>query len=248
MTERSKRQICKCRATKAYVHQPKRPGERCKRKRQEFVYNPEEKVWHEPYMERLRLELSEKSVPCGSKVELPWQDIALPTKGMRIRPNDGPTSSSAEHQEAENEPEAADVETQDESTGMTLPWEDLLIAKTVPSGLPGEAEVCDSSVEIPWADLALEKPMVIQPPQEETCAPDEVEIPWDDILIPSNIVIQPEKRKRHPSSGRPPRVRGGPTAPATATCSTACDVNPCCGKTRMDTRNIKPSIWTATCM
>lgn len=59
---------------------------KCKRKRQNLVWCPEEEVWHEPYMVCLHKEFSDASIRCDSTLELPWKDIALPLTGMRIRP------------------------------------------------------------------------------------------------------------------------------------------------------------------
>lgn len=222
------KQICYCRAKPLHIARQRKQRENGKRKRQVFVYNPEEEIWHEPYMQNLRREFSEESIPCDSKIELPWREIALPTTGMRIRPD-----ISVAPADAEEEAEVADdVDKKRETACMTLPWEELLITEIVPTGPPEKAEMCDSLLEIPWSDLALEKPMVIQPPRKEKpCPPDDIEIPWETIRVPRNIIIEPEKRKRHPSSGRPPRAYGEPT------CLT-CEV-PCCVKMRKDAPNIK---------
>ncbi|KMQ94119.1 hypothetical protein RF55_5741 [Lasius niger] len=228
-------QLCSCRV-KLYAHQKKKTKDHCKRKRQVFVYNPEEEIWHEPYMQTLRREFSDESVVCDSKIELPWRDIALPVSGMRIRP-DVTLTADREEEAPEAEVEAVETEKRDSTGVMTLPWQDLLITETLRSTLD-DPEACDSSVEIPWGDLALERPMVIRPPREDmTCAPgDDVEIPWDEILVPRNIVIEPEKRRKHPSSGQPPRTR------ADVICA-SCGANPCCAKTRAGT-----STWINTCM
>lgn len=236
-------QLCTCRI-KVYVHEKKRIKDPCKRKRQVFVYNPEEEIWHEPYMQTLRREFSDESVQCDSKIELPWRDIALPTVGMRIRPN---MTSTAETDEAETK---MNGEKRKSTGAMTLPWQDLIIAKTLQSTLD-EPATCDSLVEIPWADLALEKPMTIGPPREEqTCETDDVEIPWDEILVPRNIVIKSERKRRHPSSDRPPRPR------VDATC-VSCGAPTCCAKIRAKTRSkicaktnpdVPGSNWLLTCM
>ncbi|XP_072765512.1 uncharacterized protein [Anoplolepis gracilipes] len=226
-------QLCSCRI-KLYAHQKKKTKDPCKRKRQVFVYNPEEEIWHEPYMQTLRREFSDESVLCDSKIELPWRDIALPTTGMRIRPD---VTDVTDREEDEVEVKLVETEKKDSLGIMTLPWQDLLITETLPSTLD-EPEICDSSVEIPWGDLALEKPMVIRPPKEHrTCAIDDVEIPWDEILVPQNIIIEPEKKRKHPSSGQPPRTRAG------MVCA-SCGTYPCCGKTQ----RVGTSTWTTACM
>lgn len=185
-------------------------------------------------MQSLRREFSDESVPCDSKIELPWKDIALPVTGMRIR-SDDVTVTPVVDPEAD-EAKVKPIEKRDSTDIMTMPWQDLLITETLPSTLD-EPEACDSSVEIPWADLTLDRSMVIRPPREDTtCVPDDVEIPWDEILVPQNIVIEPEKKRKHPSSGQPPRTRTG------VVCA-SCGTYPCCGKTH--TRN---PVWTATCM
>lgn len=223
-------QLCSCRV-KLYAHQ-KKTKDHCKRKRQVFVYNPEEEIWHEPYMQSLRREFSDESVICDSKIELPWRDIALPVTGVRIRPD--ATLTAVADREAEIEVKPVETEKRDSEGIMMLPWQDLLITETLQSALD-DPEACDSSVEIPWGDLALERSMEIRAPREDkTCAPDDIEIPWDDILVPQNIVIQ--KKRKHPSSGQPPRTRPG------VICAT-CGAHPCCTKTRAGT-----STWTTTCM
>lgn len=241
-------QLCLCRL-KIYAHQKKRTRDPCKRKRQVFVYNPEEAIWHEPYMQSLRREFSDVSVLCDSKTELPWRDIALPTTGMRIRPG-----VDRKPDEAETDEEAETmkiVEKQESNDVMVLPWQDLLITETLPVALD-DTGICDSMVEIPWADLALERPVQIRPPreQEQTCATDDVEIPWDAILVPRNIVIRPERKRKHPSSDRPPRPRTDP-----AMCI-PCGTPVCCAKIRAKTRSkthannphIAGSNWLLTCM
>lgn len=195
-------------------------------------------------MQTLRREFSDESVLCDSKIELPWRDIALPVTGMRIRPD--VTLIPVADQEAEAaEIKPVETEKRDSSKDCTmiLPWQDLLITETLESGEVVDAEACDSSVEIPWGDLALEKPIQIRPPKKvRACAPDDVEIPWDEILVPQNIVIEPEKKRKHPSSGQPPRTRAG----VNANCA-SCGAHPCCAsKTR--TGGTNTSNWTATCM
>lgn len=190
------------------------------------MYNPEEEIWHEPYMQTLRREFSDESVQCtDSTIELPWRDIALPAAGMRIRPD---TTLPPIIDRETDGTEAETVETKKrESTGvMTLPWKDLLITETL-QRTQDDTEICDSSVEIPWSDLALEKPLTIGPLKEEkTCVSDDVEIPWNEILMPRNIVIEPEKKRKHPSSEQPPRARV-----ADMTCA-VCGTYPCCTKSR----------------
>ncbi|KAG6799043.1 hypothetical protein HZU73_05846 [Apis mellifera caucasica] len=170
----------------------------CKRKRQTLVYNPEEELWHEPYLKDLRREFSHVSILCDSKIELPWKDIVLPAVGMKIRQDVSLTPLIDRDEKEEKETE------EKESLGtMLLPWKDLIITETVPS-TKDAIESCDSTLEIPWNDLVLEKPMDIQPVQEEACVTTDVEIPWNDILIPRNIIIESQKKK-HPSSKYPPR-------------------------------------------
>lgn len=170
----------------------------CKRKRQTLVYNPEEELWHEPYLKDLRREFSHVSILCDSKIELPWKDIVLPAVGMKIRQDVSLTPLIDRDEKEEKETE------EKESLGtMLLPWKDLIITETVLS-TKDAIESCDSTLEIPWNDLVLEKPMDIQPVQEEACVTTDVEIPWNDILIPRNIIIESQKKK-HPSSKYPPR-------------------------------------------
>lgn len=237
-------QLCMCRV-KIYTHRKKKTKDRCKKKRQVFVYNPDEEIWHEPYMQTLRREFSDESVLCDSKIELPWRDIALPTAGMRIRPDVTSIAVEVDRETDEAETRIVDGEKRESTDIMTLPWKDLLITETLQSSLddPG---VCDSSVEIPWADLALEKTMEIRPPREEqTCTFDDVEIPWDEILVPRNIVIKSERKRKHPSSDRPPRARGNPSRDACVSCGT----RPCYGNHGAKTHvNVKSSNWLATCM
>ncbi|XP_018407370.1 PREDICTED: uncharacterized protein LOC108783321 [Cyphomyrmex costatus] len=235
-------QLCSCR-NKLYVHQKKKTRDRCKRKRQAFVYNPEEEIWHEPYMHSLRREFSDESVLCDSKIELPWRDIAL-RSAMRIRPD--PTAAEVDRETDETETMTVISEKRESTGAMTLPWQDLLITETLRSTLE-VPELCDSSVEIPWADLALEKPVEIRPSREERiCATDDVEIPWDEILMPRNIVIKSERKRKHPSSYRPPRLR------ADVTCI-PCGMPTGCAKIRAKTRlnpqeSVAGSNWMVTCM
>ncbi|KAK2589144.1 hypothetical protein KPH14_001964 [Odynerus spinipes] len=182
----------------------KKARERCKRKRQTLVFNvnPDDEIWHEPYMQRLQKEFSDVSILCDSKIELPWKDIALPTTVRKIR-----TDASADHTKvrdgaaSEAEEISGEADKKGSTGAMTLPWHNLLITNVIPSRDSDPAN-CDSTVEIPWADLALDKPANISaPPEEESCEPDDVEIPWNDILVPQNIVIETQKVRRHPSSG-----------------------------------------------
>ncbi|KAL6439650.1 hypothetical protein ACFW04_004025 [Cataglyphis niger] len=247
-------QLCSCRV-KVYAHQKKKLKDNCKRKRQLFVYNPEEEIWHEPYMQTLRREFSDESVLCDSKIELPWRDIALPVTGMRIRPEVTLIPiADQEAEEAEIKSIATEKKESKDST-MALPWQDLLITEPLQTAaVVPEAEACDSSVEIPWDDLALEKPIRIRPLKKiKTCAPDDVEIPWDEILVPQNIIIEPEKKRKHPSSRQPPRTRANMTG-VNAICPSC--KHPCCAsKTRGTGTNnsnwiagTNTSNWTATCM
>lgn len=200
--EKRKVKGCYCIRQKFPKMQEKRK-EQCKRKRQTLVYNPEEEMYHEPYMRDLRKEFSDVSLLCDSKIELPWRDIALPAAGMKIRQEVSLTLDN--HQESVGDEDSGKELTTEESMGtMALPWKDLIITETVQSSL-AHPKGCDSTLEIPWNDLLLEKPIEIQAPSEEACANDDVEIPWDDILIPRNIVIESQKKKKHPSSKYPPR-------------------------------------------
>lgn len=239
-------QLCTCRGTE-YVHRKDRK-DHCKRKRQVLVYNPEEEIWHEPYMQTLRREFSDESVHCDSKIELPWSDISLPSVGMKIRSQMTP---AAARRADEAEAKTVKGERRESTGAMELPWQDLTIAK-VQRRTPEEPDACDSSLEIPWADLTLSKTAMIRPPREEpTCASDDVEIPWDEILVPRNIVIEPPRKRRHPSSDRPPRpVR------VNAGCI-SCGMPVCCAKIRAKTRSNQAkthpnapagSNWIRSCM
>lgn len=218
--------LCTCRGTE-YVHRrdrTRRPDQ-CKRKRQVLVYNPEEEIWHEPYMQTLRREFSDESVECDSKIELPWSDIALPSVGMKIRSQMAPAAGRGTDGEAATR--GVKGEKRESTSTMELPWQELIIAKIPRRAQVEEPDICDSSVEIPWADLALEK-TVIRPTEEQACASEDVEIPWDEILVPRNIVIKPQRKRRHPSSDRPPRpVR----------VNVACISCVCCAKIRAKIRS-----------
>lgn len=222
-TRHKVQQSCLCRA-KLQAQEKKRTKDHQKRKRQTLVCNVEDDVWYEPYMRSLRRQFTDESLLCDSKVELPWKQIALPVAGMRIRPDATLTSVADRAEEADLRDGTGEKIEEKVSTGaVPLPWKDLLITDTLKvARAPDDPETCGSSVEIPWGDLILESPMEIRPPREANdCAPDNVEIPWDEILVPRNIVIEPEKRKRHPSSGQPPRARADTTCPL-------CGANPCC--------------------
>lgn len=182
----------------------KKVKDRCKRKRQTQVFNvnPDDEIWHEPYMQRLQKEFSDVSILCDSKIELPWKDIALPSVVRKIR-----VDASADHTKirdgaaTETDGNIAEAEKKESSDTMTLPWHTLLITNVIPMR-DSDTMTCDSTVEIPWDDLALDKPAnITAPPEEEPCEPDDVEIPWHDILVPQNIVIESQKKKRHPSFG-----------------------------------------------
>lgn len=84
MGDRKRQEVCYCPRQPIYMHEKKRKDPST-RKRQTFVFNTEEEIWHEPYMHPLKKELSNVSIRCDSKIELPWKDIALPVKGLRIR-------------------------------------------------------------------------------------------------------------------------------------------------------------------
>ncbi|KAL6260495.1 hypothetical protein P5V15_008019 [Pogonomyrmex californicus] len=234
MTQRQLKlqQLCLCHI-KLYTYRKKKTKERCRKKRQVFVYNPDEEIWHEPYMQMLHHEFSDESV-CDSKIELPWRDIALPTTGVKIRRDE---TSTAETDMEEAETKTIGDEKRESNGAMTLPWQDLIITKILPS-VQDDPGICDSSLEIPWADLTLEKPVVIRPREEQICAPDDVEIPWNEILVPRNIVIESERKRKHPSSTRPPRARVV-DKPCVEIC---CDTRPCYAE------NPKGSHWLATCM
>lgn len=220
----------------------RRAKDSSKRKRQAFVFNPEEEIWYEPYMRNLHREFSDESVLCDSKIELPWRDIALSMAGMKIRPNVTLTHISDKDvvDEADNEIETDRTEKEDSTGAMILPWQDLVITRTSPIYPKDDPEmrICDSTVEIPWGELALEQPIEIRVPKEEkTCIIDDVEIPWQEILVPRNIIIKSEKKKQHPSSRQPPRQR------VDAPC-VICGTYPCCAKINP---RIKETVHT-TCM
>ncbi|XP_015438305.1 PREDICTED: uncharacterized protein LOC107193379 [Dufourea novaeangliae] len=214
--ERRKVKGCYCVRQKFQKPQQKNK-EQCKRKRQTLVYNPEEEMYHEPYMRDLRKEFSCVSLLCDSKIELPWRDIALPSAGMKIRQEDSLTPLNTHQELVEEDTGKEPIE--DESLGtMALPWKDLIVTEIVQSTL-ANPESCDSTLEIPWNDLVLEKPIEIQAPPEEACVNNDVEIPWNDILIPRNIVIEPQIKKKHPSSKYPPR---GETSMGSTKCKITC--------------------------
>ncbi|XP_076374854.1 uncharacterized protein LOC117220535 [Megalopta genalis] len=204
MTE-EKRKVkgCYCIRQK-FQKQQQRKKEQCKRKRQTLVYNPEEEMYHEPYMRDLRKEFSDVSLLCDSKIELPWRDIALPAAGMKIRQELSASPLNGHDENGGDQGNGTELGKEESIGTMALPWKDLIIMETVQSTL-ADPENCDSTLEIPWNDLVLEKPIEIQVLSEEGCEDDDVEIPWDDILIPRNLVIESQKKKKHPSSKYPPR-------------------------------------------
>lgn len=176
-------------------------GQQYRRKRQNLVCNPEEEVWHEPYMQPLVRELCQASMLCDSKIELPWKDIAVTSAGGKTRPEVGAASET-------DDAVATSEIGRKESTGlMKLPWSDLVIEEvvmSVPARSNGTAK-CDSSLEIPWSDLIIDNTVKIAPiPKEKSCQRPDVEVPWDAILVPRNLVIESKTRK-HPSSSQPPR-------------------------------------------
>ena len=199
----NKRKLPGCKCIQQKLHK-QRKEDQCKRKRQTFVYNPEEELWHEPYLRYLRKEFSDVSILCDSKIELPWKDIALPAAGMRIRQEISLTPLNDRDEQMDDTGVDKEAEKKESLGTMLLPWKDLIIMETVPSKQTSP-DSCDSTLEIPWSDLVLEKPMTIQPVQEEACVTDDVEIPWNDILIPRNVIIESQKKK-HPSSKYPPRL------------------------------------------
>ncbi|XP_012259202.2 uncharacterized protein LOC105687868 [Athalia rosae] len=222
---------CSCKRNKKGRAKSK-PG---KRKRQSMVYNPDEEVWHEPYLNCLRKEFSQISIPCDSKIELPWKDIAIPAVAMKIRANvavkDTATTIAGDETSSNGMAKEFGGKTAEskESTGkFNLPWNDLLVMDTVvpQPTLRADGAVCDSTLEIPWNDLALERPIEIRPiPDEEQCDDQDIEIPWEEILIPANIVIETKKKKKHPSS------RGPPTHFSDNKASFVCCGKPCHVKT-----------------
>lgn len=212
---RVKKFDCVCWRNKIPHSKRKHRDNRCKRKRQTLVFNvnPDDEIWHEPYMQRLQKEFSNVSILCDSKIELPWKDIALPTAVRKIRTVDATSSSSVDHGKEDRENNADDVADVEDFDGsekresnvigsMTLPWNKLLITNVVAPSRDVPTVSCDSTVEIPWEDLALDKPVNIRvPPKDErdSCVPDDLEIPWQDILLPRNIVIEaatPKKNRR----------------------------------------------------
>ncbi|KAL0126624.1 hypothetical protein PUN28_005171 [Cardiocondyla obscurior] len=241
-------QMCTCRAKK-YAHRKEGSKDRSRRRRQVFVHNPKEEIWHEPYMQTLHREFSDESMLCGSKIELPWRDIFLPAADVRIRSGAAPT---ADREVNKTETEIAASGEERESTGeMTLPWRaDLLITEMSRVTLD-DPDTCDSSQEIPWTDLILEKPVEIRPSTEEqTCPSDDVEIPWNEILVPRDVAIKPEKKRRHPSFNRAPNPRTD--TPCNFSCTPVC-----CAKIRPKTfsktynkanSSVPNSVWMPTCM
>lgn len=197
---------CECWKNKIPQYK-KKQRDRCKRKRQTLVFNvnPDDEIWHEPYMQRLQKEFSDVSILCDSKIELPWKDIALPTVVRKIRTTD---VSSVDHGKEDEIPVEIDFDESEkkESNGfMTLPWHKLLITNVISPSRDIVPVCCDSSVEIPWEDLALDKPVNIRVPptdKKDSCVPDDLEIPWQDILVPQNIVIEAPKKNCNSFDGR----------------------------------------------
>ncbi|XP_063975482.1 uncharacterized protein LOC135161652 [Diachasmimorpha longicaudata] len=183
-----------------------RKREKCKRKRQNLVWSPEEEVWHEPYMVCLHKDFSDASIRCDSTLELPWKDIALPLTGMRIRPE---VRVPLTVDDEEGDTEKIEEPEKKESTGrMELPWHDLLVSDVVMPQISPDLAACDSRVEIPWGQLSFEEPPEIKPPPvKRTCSGDAIEVPWDDIMIPRNIIIATKARK-HPSNTTKRRPEG----------------------------------------
>ncbi|XP_011312804.1 uncharacterized protein [Fopius arisanus] len=174
-----------------------RKREKCKRKRQNLVWSPEEEVWHEPYMVCLHKQFSDPSIRCDSTLELPWKDIALPLSGMRIRPE--VRMSLTADDDAKDTEEVEELEKKESTGRMELPWHNLLVADMTPQMSP-DVGGCDSTVEIPWGQLTFEEPPQIKPPPvERTCSGDDIEVPWNDIMVPQNIIIAGKTRK-HPSN------------------------------------------------
>ena len=222
--------LCHCKKTRSSRVRKdfSRGKDHYKRKRQTFVYNPEEEIWHEPYMHSLRREFSDVSLKCDSKIEVPWKEIALPNRGMKIR-GEFVRASRSESVDAAKETIEGEVEEKESTGAMALPWKQLVAFSIVqPEITNKEMAQCDSSLEIPWDILALDEPIRIGPiPQEESCIPEDVEIPWNDILIPRNIIIQNNKKIVHPSNNYPPSKKfSSRTNASTTACRDFC-LNPC---------------------
>lgn len=188
----------------------KEPRQKCK-KRRNLVHNPDEEIWYEPYMFELKKEFSDVSLTCDSQIELPWKDIALPSKSLRILPEI--SSTSCDNNDKINSPleDISNELPKKKSTGMMeLPWDDLLVSEIVDTQQSEEILVtCDSTLEIPWGDLALDNApaQIAALPVIDMCTNDDIEIPWDDIMIPRNIIIQSMKKRKHPSTDvKPKRV------------------------------------------
>ncbi|XP_043266775.1 uncharacterized protein [Venturia canescens] len=171
-------------------------------KRQYLVYEPEEEIWHEPYMQSLKNQFSPTSVQCDSNIEFPWQDIAV----MVV--DDKKTRDSKKCDESGLLDGEASKLRKAGSTGlMKLPWEDLVIGEGISNVRDrkiNEIATCDSSLEIPWSDLILEGTLKIESSSEvESCRGNQFEVPWDAILVPKNLIIEPLATKKHPSSKIP---------------------------------------------
>lgn len=194
-----------CGGNKSKKNRGKR-NKKYRTKRQYLVYEPEEEIWHEPYMEPLKNQFSPTSVQCDSKIEFPWQDIAVMVDDKATR----------ESEECDDESESilADgkvprPKTTESTEFMKLPWKDLVIGdvlSSVQQRKDNEIAMCDSSLEIPWNDLTLDGTLKVEPsPEVELCSGNHFEVPWDAILVPKNVIIEPLTTKKHPSSSAPSR-------------------------------------------
>lgn len=178
------------------------------RKRQTLVFNPEEETWAEPYMLKLVKEFSEGTLVCDSKIELPWKEIALKSKEIKIR-RDIASKLKSTSLETEIELQVTDLEEKVSNDNVALPWRQLVISGVVQQknnstlGL----EQCDSKLEMPWDILVFDSPVKINPTPDEmvSCKKEDVEIPWNDLMIPQNLVIEAKKIIEHPSNRHPPR-------------------------------------------
>ena len=171
-----------------------------RRKRLNLIYKQEE-IYHEPYMNSLYGDFYPSTL-CDSKIEFPWNEIAVMPEDLKLRSTQSTDEKFSEIAKKE-------------STGkMKLPWKDLIIEEVLTSvskNIKKSIVNCDSSLEIPWSDLVIEKPVNIQPvPKEKPCPREDIEVPWDAILVPRNIIIE-SKRKKHPSSKLPRRTAGKAT-------------------------------------
>ncbi|XP_051161220.1 uncharacterized protein LOC127281538 [Leptopilina boulardi] len=184
------------------------------RKRQTLVFNPDEETYAEPYMHSLNEEFSKITLICDSKIELPWKEIALKSKEIKIRNEIGKkfksTNSETELELKENEKNNQLVE-KESNNKMSLPWKMLIISDDI-----GRQEnnittlglnQCDSKLEIPWDILVFNSSVKINstPFVEEECIEKDVEIPWNDLMIPHNLIIEAKKIIQHPSNKHSPR-------------------------------------------